>query len=111
MPTEITTKDERSLLLYFEDCAVNKSGRTNGRHMNDEDSEVARRWNKSGFVNSGRIVHKHCDHSGSTWCRLSDEAWEKASKLRKERGQRLWENRNYTTTTDKQASAPDGNDA
>jgi hypothetical protein len=101
---ESMTKEERSLLLFFEDCAVNKSGRVNSTHMNDADREIAQKWNLSGFVEWGRIASEHLSSLGNNWCLLSEQAWEIASAERKARAGRLWSKRSWATTKEKKES-------
>jgi len=40
------TKNERSLLLYLETRAVDYGGIVDTRHMNQDDMEIAKEWNK-----------------------------------------------------------------
>ena len=52
------TKAERSLLLMFECCVVDRYGGVESIRMNREDFDIADRWNESGFVRFGRIYSK-----------------------------------------------------
>jgi hypothetical protein len=101
--TETMTRDEKSLLLYFETCAVDKSGRVDMEKMNDVDRANAERWDKLNFVEYGRIVFADikADSSLTHYCRLSDEAFEAAAQLRAARAKRLWDKKLYTTTREK----------
>lgn len=87
------TKDEKSLLLYLEQCAVDYGGKLEGIHMNSNDFAIANCWNESGFVRSGRIafhdIKKSSQHKFDRWCVLSDAAWTVASTERRARCQRL----------------------
>lgn len=49
------TKNEKSLLLFFETAYVDFAGKLNPAHMNDDDRKIADRWNKSGYVKFGRV--------------------------------------------------------
>lgn len=98
MQTEKLTKDEKSLLLFLETRQVDYGGRVNLQHMNDEDMEIAERWNKEGFIGFGRIVIRNHNSDGTHWCRLSKEAFEVAHELRKERAERMWLNRTWLGT-------------
>jgi len=89
---------ELSLLLFFETCAVDQSGRIAYDHMNTEDRLIAERWNESGFVRFGRICSADAMPLFTHWCQLSDEAWTVVHAERKARALRLWANRNYQTT-------------
>ena len=92
MPSALSemSKDERSLLLFLETCAVDHAGRVNADHTNAEDFEIAERWNKEGFIDFGRIYSKDCNHHGSNWCKLSEEAFQLAHEERQERAHRMW---------------------
>lgn len=68
------TKAENSLLLYFEARATDHCGTVDRQQMNDEDREIAERWDDEGFVKYGMF--------GVV---LSDEAIDAAHQLRKER--------------------------
>lgn len=89
---EKLTKDERSLLLFFEDMAVNKFGWIdNPQKMNDTDLKIAVSWNMQGFVSFKRATKRGSDGEiiQATYALvLSPEAWEMASRLRKERAER-----------------------
>jgi hypothetical protein len=92
------TKDERSLLLYFESRSIDYYGRVDPRQMNDEDREIAERWNKEKFVLYGRIASDWVNEYGSEWCRLSDEAMKLAAEERKARANRMWKKRPWKST-------------
>lgn len=89
------TRTENSLLLYFETCAVDHRGLIAGSRINGEDIAIAKGWNDSGFVRFGRIASESLGkvHSGGQpathWCRLSEDAWEKAHFIRRERAARM----------------------
>ena len=86
------SRDEQSLLLYAESCAVDCSGKMAGVRINGEDIEILRCWNESGFVRFGRIPMREIISAGRAanthWCVLSDAAWKAAAKLRRERAER-----------------------
>ena len=94
------SKDEKSLLLFLETCAVDLNGRVNTKHMNDTDHEIAKKWNTEGFVGYGRIIMADCNTQGAMWCKLSDNAWDIVKQLRQDRAVRGFENRVYTRTCD-----------
>jgi hypothetical protein len=58
MNIENMTKDEKSLLLFFETCCVDQSGMVDTRHMNAEDIEIAGLWTDREFVFFERITFK-----------------------------------------------------
>lgn len=87
------TKDERSLLLYIETCAVDNGGLVHCQKINTEDREILKRWDKDGFVSFSRItfkslellVNKHC----TDLVRLSEDAWILAHEERRTRAARM----------------------
>ncbi len=96
------TRDEQRLLLFLETCAVDHGGRVDVRHMNADDMATARRWNEGGLVEFGRIVAAdHVGH-GTHWCHLSAEAWTAAELARHDRADRMWANRKYARTCDRE---------
>ncbi len=94
------SKDERSLLLFLETRQVDYGGRVNLQHMNKEDMDIAQKWNNEGFIGFGRIVARNINSDGSSWCKLSEEAFKLAHKERKARAKRMWENRTWISTKD-----------
>lgn len=94
------TGDERSLLLFFEDCAVNKSGGVGGAHMNEDDIAIAKRWAKEGFIKFGRLKMRVIDKltgigKSTHYVVLSNEAWAFAATERKARAIRLLKSKNF----------------
>lgn len=100
------TKAERSLLLMFECCVVDRYGGVESIRMNREDFDIADRWNESGFVRFGRIYSKDIRDQRSMgsqeklshWCELSDDAWRLAHEERRARFERMKEKRWFTRT-------------
>jgi len=86
-------KNEKSLLLFFEDCLVNKSGRVSSVHMNKEDMIIAEKFVEEGLIDFGRLTFEIIEkfkkmtinyNLGPThWVRFTDEAWILAHQLRK----------------------------
>ena len=75
------TKDERSLLLFFETCIVDQAGKVDTRRMNYEDMKIASAWNENDFVRFGRIKFTDISKQPSRlipnythWYELSEEA-------------------------------------
>lgn len=99
------TKDERSLLLFFETRAVDYAGKVQTAHMNADDFKIAQRWDSEGFVNFGRIAFEDVNSHGSHWCRLSDDAWALAHEERQARACRTWRRRSWRTTEEKRVAA------
>ena len=95
------TKDERSLLLFLETCAVDNTGLVYGPHMNDDDREISKRWNESGFIKFGRIAYASIQSfytPYANWCELSDDAFQLAHEERKARAVRMLTKRNWERT-------------
>ena len=86
---ELTTRDEESLLLYFETQCVDYGGTLESVRMNADDFEIAKRWREAGFIQFGRIAFKDIKRRGGEsrnyWVVLSDEAWKLAHTARRER--------------------------
>lgn len=87
---------KESLLLYLESRIVDQCGLVDPRRMNTEDFEIAREWNKRGFIVFRRIpfkkieqlrMQKPSDHSTS-YVKFSKEAWNITHRLRRIRGMR-----------------------
>ena len=98
---ESMSKDERSLLLYFESRAVDNGGKIDAFHMNREDFIIAERWNEEDFVGFGRIcMNDILSQKGTHWCHLSDKAFALAHEERKARAYRVWQKKNFTTTAE-----------
>lgn len=95
------TREQRSILLYLEDCAVNKSGQVDDRCINAEEVAIVSKWKQKGFIEYGRIVIKDVNKSGASWVKLSDGAFKLAHEERKARALRIWENKSYKTTKEK----------
>jgi len=98
-------KTELSLLLYLETRAVDHGGLVETSHMNEEDDEIAKRWNEEGFIKFGRVYSKHVKKTAygaaSRWVQFTEEAWEEAHKERKARADRMWEKRSWLKSDEK----------
>jgi hypothetical protein len=92
------TKDEKSLLLFLETRAVDYGGRVNLQHMNQDDVKIAEKWNEEGFLEFGRIVIRNHNSDGTHWVKLTNEAFRVAHKLRRERADRMYQNRTWLST-------------
>ena len=86
---ELTTRNEESLLLYFETQCVDYGGTLESVRMNSDDFDIAKRWREAGFIQFGRIAFKDIKQrngaSRSHWVVLSDEAWKLAHAARRAR--------------------------
>ena len=95
------TKDQRSLLLFFETCAVDYSGLIEGIRMNADDFKIAEDWNESGFIEFGRVCFediKKMFKKKAHWCSLSKDAWKLAHEERLARAIRIVEKRTWRKT-------------
>lgn len=97
------TKQELSLLLYLETCAVDHSGRVSQEKLNDEEREIIKAWTKSGYIAFGRICIKSIVER-THWVLLSMDATRDAHAERALRAARSWANKNYQTTEEKRAA-------
>jgi hypothetical protein len=99
------TKDERSLLLFFETNYVDHAGKLDPRRMNTEDFEIAKIWNESGFIEFGRVRFSDIgtEHR-SYYVFLTEEAMKLAHEERAARAKRMQENRQWQTTKEHQSA-------
>ena len=94
---ETMSKDQQSLLMYFETCLVDHYGRLEGQRMNSLDIKIAEAFNKNGLIKFGRlsmeaIQRLRGDPRGTIYThyvRFTDKAWELAHKFRRERSERM----------------------
>lgn len=89
------SKDERSLLLFFETAATDYGGTFDARHLNSEDMDIATRWNELRFITFQRIPscllpeYRHGNSQKSHYVVLSEGAWRLAHAERRARSARL----------------------
>ena len=95
-------RDELSLLLYFESCAVDYGGRVNQLRMNAQDFEIAEKWNEDGFIEFGRIKIADHNRDGGYWVRMTESAWTAAHVERRDRAARMLIQKRYRRTKDKE---------
>lgn len=96
MNLETMSKDERSLLLYFETCMVDNRGKVDGRRMNAADHEIVKEFVKQGLITFQRLPFKHITElkdkaqvNAHYWITFSDKAWELAHQERRNRSDRM----------------------
>lgn len=82
------TRDEISLLIFFEAMAVDNRGIVDDiKKMNKEDLGIAKKWNEEGFLSFKRYTHR--DSYGrpvlTYRVKLTDEAILLAHQLRRDR--------------------------
>lgn len=105
------SKDERSLLLFFETAAVDHAGALDMQHMNDDDRAIAARWNEEGFIQYGRIAMAslraattYRGQSRTHWVELSPEALALAQEERRARITRLAKTRTWKKTREREVA-------
>jgi len=86
------TKDEKSLLLYFEICLVDCRGQVRSAKMNMADFRIAKDLSERGLIKFGRISFKEIKMVGpdpvTHWIKFTDRAWGIVHKLRRQRAER-----------------------
>lgn len=90
------TRDEVSVLLYFETCLVDRRGHFSTRQMNDEDFAIAKRLRAEGVIDYGRIPYKELRArkvgspltSSTHWVEFTDAAWKTVHRERRIRAER-----------------------
>ncbi|MBR8434795.1 hypothetical protein KDW37_28950 [Burkholderia cenocepacia] len=87
------TKVERSILLYAETCCVDAGGLLEGKRMNADDMTALRKFADAGILSFGRIpFHLLASLSSlrqpTHWITLTDDAWQLAHALRRQRAAR-----------------------
>ena len=102
---QLPTKTEKSMLLFAECCVVDNGGIYQSERTNADDREVMDRWKAEGFIDHGRVSSEFLTATRRVWITLSPEAMALAQELRRERADRMWKNRTWTTTVEKRESA------
>lgn len=83
------TKDEENLLMFLEYTAVDQWGWIDDmRKLNQDDLVIMEKWNEENFIFSKRGRNISDGKQLTYIVKLSDEAWELAHKLRKEKALR-----------------------
>lgn len=94
---EVTTRHEKSLLLYLETCLVDQYGRVEAQRMNTEDFKIIDKFVKIDLIIFGRLAEKAIQRMRygpdgkiyTHYVRFSAKAWELAHQFRKERSERM----------------------
>jgi hypothetical protein len=78
------SRDERSLLLYAETCAVDHSGLMEGIRMNAADHQALKSLKAGGYLDHGRIPASLLKEAGTRthWVTLTQQGWALAHYLR-----------------------------
>ena len=88
------TKVERSIILYAESCSVDYGGLLEGKRMNDDDLAALRKFQDAGLLSFGRVPAKllrplsDYGRNPTHWVTFTDDAWQLAHELRRERAAR-----------------------
>lgn len=88
-------KKQISLLVFFETCAVDYGGKTQGCRMNSEDHAIAKDMVAEGLITFGRLPFAYIESQNNSrtpfthFVTLSEEAWQLAHRFRRERATRL----------------------
>ena len=85
------SKDEKGLLLYLEDCLVNKRGKVTAARMNSIDFDIAKGWKEERLIDFQRIpfreIKRDTPFPETHSVRFTTKAWELAHKFRRERAE------------------------
>lgn len=88
---ESITRDQRSVLVYAEHCAVEHGGLLEGIRMNPDDHTALIQLEIAGFLTSGRVPGKMLGsfrvRQVTHWCDLTDAGWDLAAQLRRARSE------------------------
>ena len=82
------TRDQRSILLYAESCAVEHGGLLEGIRMNKDDHAALDDLAQAGMLTWGRTPGKLLgtfQRNVTHWCDLTEAGWALAFQLRRER--------------------------
>ncbi len=96
------TKEEVSLLLYLETCAVDHGGMVDARRMNAEDFDLVKKMQDDGLLRFGRMLSAAIGEVGrrfhfSHWVELLDPGWNQVAQLRRQRADRKMMNKLWRT--------------
>lgn len=97
---EEMTKEERSLLLYFEARLVDRAGTVDHRNLNATDMMIAKQWGAARFIEFGRLRLESCKNDATHWVRFTDAAWILAQCERRRRAERVLVKAPYKRTCD-----------
>lgn len=103
------SKDEQSLLLFLETCAVDQTGLVDHRRINATDREIIEAWKASDFIRYGRVyskdVLKFTNTYMSNWVYLSSTAFAIAHQIRYDRALTKWAKRHWRKTDEMRADS------
>jgi hypothetical protein len=81
------THNEISLLLYLEDCLVQRRGFASGKRLDQEDLATAAGWTADGFLMLRRTPDEEPQTERAWFVRFSPAAWESAAADRRRRAE------------------------
>lgn len=96
---EDLTREEKSLLLFFETCCVDDASKVDTRRMNDKDFQIAKKFSEEKLITFKRIKFEFLKNNKTHVVTLSDNAWELVHKLRKERAEKNYKHHNIQGIT------------
>jgi hypothetical protein len=76
------------MLLYMESRLVDNGGKLDGRHINQEDIAIAKRWREQGFIEFGRVLFHNIKGNNTHYVRFTPAAWKAAHRERMARSAR-----------------------
>lgn len=89
---ETITREQRSILVYAENCAVEHGGLLEGIRMNVDDHHALVELEAAGILAHGRVPGKLLgsfrERQVTHWCDLTDAGWELATQLRRLRSKK-----------------------
>ena len=80
-PVKRLSQDDKQLLITLETNAVNKGGVMDLAVLTEDQIDTIKKWHDCKFVGFGRVDD---DRATVYHFELSDEAWDKAHKLRRQ---------------------------
>jgi hypothetical protein len=88
---ETITREQASILLYVESCAVEYGGLLEGVRINATDLRALVSLTEAGYLTFGRIPGKllgSFQRGVTHWCDLTDAGWALAHQMRRARAAR-----------------------
>ncbi|RWR30447.1 hypothetical protein D2T29_12300 [Sinirhodobacter populi] len=108
MSLEEMSRDAKSLLLFFETCAVDHGGLVRESAMNADDFSIAEEWRDTGYARLERVRAADLATNGTDRRNyvvfLSDRAFNDAHALRRERANFLGAQRTRLTVAEAHAA-------
>ena len=94
--------NEKSLILFFETCAVDRAGAVDARRMNTGDHEVAGILAKDGVIEPlERVASEDLTETRTFKVTMTEKGWKLAAEFRRERADRMNDRRQWKTIREK----------